>query len=264
MTYFKVHKRTAIAFSGGVDSSLLVRIAADSLGSCNVTAVTCIGLFFPERNTKAVCDFCNNLGVRLILVKPSMLDDSRVRQNGSDRCYYCKKMIFEAIQNALKDADITVLAEGTNQDDMHDHRPGFKAVRESGVYSPYLDCGVNKYMIRELARELDIKQWNQPSSACLAACIPTGTPITAEALQKIEAAEIGLLNLGFIGMRIRYHGQLARIEFRDSDSLQRACTMLRQSVINVIKNAGFEYVTVDLEGYQPSGSRQQSTSQSNN
>lgn len=239
----------AIAYSGGVDSTFLLKTAADVLGD-QVFAVTASAPFVPERELEETKRFCEENQIRQIVIASDVLDSDTFRKNPPDRCYYCKhdlfgKMIAEAEKNGIR-----CIAEGSNMDDTGDYRPGMKAIRELGVKSPLQEAGLYKSEIRVLSRELGLPTWDKQSFACLASRFVYGEAITAEKLRMVDRAEQMLLDLGFRQFRVRLHGKLARIEVFPEEIERLAAPEIREGLYARMKAVGFDYVTLDLGGYR--------------
>lgn len=239
----------AIAYSGGVDSTFLLKTAADVLGG-RVLAVTAHAPFVPERELTETKQFCEANSIRQIIVESNALDSDTFRKNPPNRCYYCKqdlfgKMIAEAGKNG-----ISYVAEGSNMDDTGDYRPGMQAIRELGVKSPLQEAELYKYEIRALSRELGLPTWDKPSFACLASRFVYGESITEEKLGMVDRAEQLLLDLGFRQFRVRLHGKLARIEVLPEEIEHLAASETRVGLYAGMKAIGFDYVTMDLGGYR--------------
>ena len=216
-TELKRMERIAVAFSGGIDSAFLLRTAAEALDG-NVTALTVESPLFPRRETAEAAEFCRNGNIRFETVFLTEEDLSVFAGNPPERCYLCKRLMFEKIKAAAGRIGLGALCEGTNADDENDYRPGLKALTEAGIRSPLRECGLTKNEIRFLARRAGIAQWNKTPSACLASRIPYGEPITVGRLRMIEEAETYLFGLGIDRCRVRLHGGcLARIECDPSD-----------------------------------------------
>ena len=232
-------KKLAVAFSAGVDSTLLLRAAVNALGSGNVLAVTALSASFPE------------IGVRRITVGVDQLSIPGFRENPADRCYLCKKVLFTRMMEAAREQGFAVMAEGSNVDDLSDYRPGLKAIKELGVMSPLREAGLTKAEIRELSSELGLPTWNKPSFACLATRFVYGETISDEKLRRVELGERLLQDLGFKQFRVRIHGEegrLARIEVLPGDF--EKLLGFRQEIAAEFRKAGFDYVAMDLEGYR--------------
>ena len=237
----------AVAFSGGVDSTFLLRAAHDALGG-RALAVTASSCSFPKRELEEAKRFCRENGIRHEIVASEELDIEGFRSNPKNRCYLCKKELFTKIWEIAKANGLPVVAEGSNTDDDGDYRPGLTAIRELGAKSPLRAAGLSKEDIRALSRELGLPTAEKPSFACLASRFPYGETISEEKLAAVDKAEQLLLDLGFRQVRVRVHGNLARIEL-----LPEELTKLlehRAEVSEKIKAYGFTYVSMDLQGYR--------------
>jgi uncharacterized protein len=237
----------AVAFSGGVDSTLLLKAAKEALGD-RVLAVTAICESTTASELTFAKQFCvsKNIAHQTLTVEQMKIDG--FASNPRDRCYLCKKGIFGAIIDLAKNRGISIIAEGTNADDVFDYRPGAKAICELGVTSPLKQAGLTKNEIREISRALVLPTWDKPSTPCLATRIPTGEQITIAKLRMIEESEQFLSGMGFRQMRVRIHGDdLARIEVmpNEFDELVKN----RKAICEHLKKAGFRYVSMDLSGY---------------
>lgn len=242
-------KRIAVAFSGGVDSSLLLAAAHEAVGE-SALAVTALSPLVPSEEIERAMRIAARLGVRVRTVSPVDLADPVFRSNRPDRCYHCKKKIFSAILDVAREEGIECVVEGSNTDDLGDYRPGLRALRELGIRSPYLELRISKRDIRDMAREKGLENWNTPSAACLASRIPYGEAVTRERLERIARAEVSLRTLGFSQLRVRDHGDLARIEFMHDDFALLVSAETRNAVTRLCRDAGYRYVTLDLEGYR--------------
>jgi len=237
-----------VAFSGGVDSTFLLKVAFDVLGYENVVAATATSsTITPEDQDRAV-RLASEIGARHVLIPSNELRNPIYCANSPDRCYHCKKIRFSDLKRFQAEQGIRYIVEGSNLDDLSDYRPGIKATEETGVRSPLREAGLYKQEIRELSRELGLSNWNLPSQACLASRFPYGTTITEERLKQVSSSEKLLRNLGFAQVRIRYHGDVARIEVPSEDLLR--VVQHRVAIVDYIKNTGFAYVTVDLSGFR--------------
>jgi uncharacterized protein len=241
--------RAVIAFSGGVDSTFLLRVAADTLGD-RVTALTAISPSIPEEDRARARRLAAAFGVRQVVIESQELADPDYVANPTDRCYFCKRELFRLCAAQAEAFEVPAILDGTNLDDLADHRPGSRAAKERGVRSPLVESRMTKADIRALSREMGIETWDQPSSPCLSSRIPYGTPVTAEALARIHACERFLRERGFRDVRVRHHGTLARIEVGRGELERLLEPGLRAAVIACFKSAGYVYVALDLEGFR--------------
>ena len=244
-------KRIAVAVSAGVDSTLLLQTAVNALGNRNVLAVTSLSASFPEREAGEADEFTRKIGVRRITVGVDQLSIPGFRENPADRCYLCKKVLFTRMMEAAREQGFEIMAEGSNLDDLSDYRPGLKAIQELGVMSPLREAGLTKSEIREISSELGLPTWNKPSFACLATRFVYGETITDVKLRRVELGERLLQDLGFKQFRVRIHGEegrLARIEVLPGDF--EKLLGWRQEIAAELKQFGFDYVSMDLEGYR--------------
>lgn len=241
--------RLGVAFSGGVDSTLLLKAAKDVLGE-NVIALTAKLHSVPEFELCESAKFCESNGIAQVLCEINELEMPEFAQNPPDRCYHCKLKVFSQMKEAAAKLDITHLAEGSNIDDLDDYRPGRRAVLECRVKSPLLDAGLTKADIRELSHQLGLATWDKPAYACLASRIPSGEPITEEKLRMVEKSEGFLISKGIREMRVRIHGDSARIEVAPRNIEKLASPEFRAELVTKLKEFGFRYVSLDLEGYK--------------
>lgn len=250
----------AVAFSGGVDSTLLMRVAENVLGprTFGVLAVT---PFIPSSEIEEARELSKQIGSKLVEIEVDALSDPYVSRNAEDRCYHCKLKIFDSILKAAKDhaisrsicgegAERAIVVDGTNKDDESDYRPGMKALEELGVRSPLREAGLTKDEIRALSKRFDLPTWNKPAYACLATRIPTNTEVTLDKLRAIEQAEDALHNLGFPNVRVRNHGDVARIELDEADFERFMDVGMRKKAVERLKDAGFRFIALDIEGYK--------------
>jgi len=246
--WFANKEGVLVAFSGGVDSALLLKVAQDVLGN-KVLAVTANSpLNTPEEKEGAV-SVAREIGAEHLVVELNDLENPQVSSNPPDRCYYCKKARFEAMLKLAEEKGLEVVVDGSNIDDLNDYRPGLKAVKELGIASPLEEVGFNKEEIRGVAKELGLSVWDKPSEPCLATRIPFDTEITKEKLVRVIKAERYLkYTLGLSQVRVRDHNGLARIEVEKKD-LEKILTR-RDEVTKLLLEEGFYYVTLDLEGYR--------------
>ena len=239
----------AVAFSSGVDSTYLLKTAHDLLGN-QTLAVTVHSCLSPQRELDEAVLFTRNEGIEHVVLEIDELTIPGFAQNPADRCYLCKTELFTRIRRIAEERGIPHVAEGSNADDSDDYRPGMRAIAELGILSPLRDAGLTKQEIRQLSHELGLPTWNKQSFACLASRIPYGEEITKERLAMIDAAEQFLLDAGFRQVRVRFHGNLARIE-ADEEGLQLLSDKsFRESVHCQFNEIGFVYVAIDLLGYR--------------
>ena len=238
----------AVAYSSGVDSTFLLKVAHDVLGD-KAIAITATSSFFPKRESDEASDFCKANGIKQIIVVSEELDIPEIRHNPTNRCYLCKKDLFTKIISIAKENSVDYVAEGSNLDDNGDYRPGLKAIAELGIKSPLRECELYKEEIRTLSKQLNLPTWNKPSFACLASRFVYGEEITTKKLKMVETAEQTLLDLGFTQFRVRIHGEnLARIEVLPAE-LEKLFS-LRETISKALHEFGFTYITMDLSGYR--------------
>ncbi|MFU0784172.1 MAG: ATP-dependent sacrificial sulfur transferase LarE [Thermoanaerobacterium thermosaccharolyticum] len=247
--YIKQLGSAVIAFSGGVDSTFLAKVCKDVLNdSC--LAVTATSSTYPEREFKEALELAKEIGIRHKIIKSEELEIEGFSKNPIDRCYYCKSELFSKLKKVADDEGIEYVLDGTNADDTGDFRPGRRAAKELGVKSPLLECGFTKDDIREMSKRLGLPTWNKPAYACLSSRFPYGQEITSEKLSMVEKSEEYLLNLGFVGFRVRHHGDVARIELNPDQINMMLDENIRKKVVSKLKEIGFKYVSLDLEGYR--------------
>lgn len=239
----------AIAFSSGVDSTFLLKVAKDVLHD-KVIAVTAKSCSFPNRELNEATAFCEKEGIRQIIIESEELAIEGFRRNPKNRCYLCKHELFTKILEVASENGMAYVAEGSNLDDNGDYRPGLQAVSEMGVKSPLRYAGLTKEEIRELSKEMGLPTWDKPSFACLASRFVYGETISEEKLKMVDQAEQLLLDLGFRQMRVRIHGNIARIEVLPEDFPKLIEPKVRQQIYTSLKKLGFDYVTMDLQGYR--------------
>ncbi len=236
-----------VAYSGGVDSTLLLKVAHDCLGE-RAAALTVVSPSLAAHERAEAEELARQIGARHVLVEGRETEDPRYLANTSNRCYFCKSDVCDQLLDCARREGYRAVVDGANADDMDDHRPGRQAARERGVRSPLQEAGFTKAEIRELARALGLPNWNKPSAACLSSRIPYGTPISLPLLAQIGQAESALRQMGFRQLRVRHHGRVARIEVEPSDF--EAVLTQRERIVEQLKVLGYTYVTLDLAGFR--------------
>jgi pyridinium-3,5-biscarboxylic acid mononucleotide sulfurtransferase len=236
-----------VAYSGGVDSTLLLRLALDELGADRAVAVLASSPAYPDEEQEEARALARELGARLLEVETREVELDAYRRNLPDRCFHCKEELFETLEPVQRELGLVHLAYGATADDAGDHRPGHGSAVRRGVRFPLLEAGLGKNEIRAAARRLGLRNWDKPSFACLSSRIPHGTEVTAEALRQVGAAEAALRALGFRQVRVRHHQDVARVEV-DPEDMERALA-LRDRIVAAGREAGYTFVALDLEGY---------------
>lgn len=236
-----------VAFSGGVDSTFLLKAAVEVLKK-NVLSVTITGELYPPGETEEAAELARLIGAEHIIVEDKDMDNPAFINNPPDRCYHCKKNEYGKILEIARERGIKVIVDGTNADDLSDYRPGMRAGIELGVYSPLKDAGFSKEEIRELSRKLGLPTADKPANPCLASRFPYGTPITTQGLRQVGAAEIFLRKLGMPQVRVRHHGNLARIEA--PRTYLKFVVEHAGEIESKLRELGYTYVALDLLGYR--------------
>ena len=242
-------RKVLVAFSGGVDSTMLLKVAADTLGK-NVLAVIARSETYPEKEVREARKLARRLGIRHKVIKTEELRNPAFAENSPLRCYHCKQELFSRLKEIAAADSISYLLDGSNYDDRGDYRPGAKAGRELGVRSPLREVRLTKAEIRELSRFFGLPTWNKPSLACLASRFPYYTRVEAETLVRVGRAEDSLRRLGLSQVRVRHHGDTARIEVLPDEIDKLLARNIREEVTRRLKKLGYTYVSLDLEGYR--------------
>lgn len=251
INYIKNLSAVAVAFSGGVDSSLLLKAALDSLGRGKVTAFTAVSPLSSEEDMRNAREVAHHLNAPLVILHANELEEERIAANPPDRCYHCKLHKFNLLAARARELGCHALLEGSNASDQHDYRPGMKALSEMPyVKSPLLALGFSKEDIRRLAKSHGLPNWDLPSRACLASRIPYGERLTTHNLGQVAVAEKKLGELGFREFRVRHHKDVARIEIAPSEMALALQDDMRNAISEAVKTAGFRYVALDLDGYR--------------
>jgi uncharacterized protein len=237
-----------LAYSGGVDSTFLL-MAAKKTG-IKIKAVTSYSATMAEKNFISACDLAQFLGVEHSIIETEEMNNPDFIKNNKDRCFFCKDELFSKLCRIASNEGYDFVIDGSNADDSKDWRPGMKAAIKHGVRSPLLEAELTKEEIRILSKEMGLPTWSKPSSPCLSSRFPYGTVITREALKKVEMAEDFLEELGFIELRVRYHGDLAKIELGKDEIKRMFDEKTRDEVIRNFKKIGFKYISLDLEGFK--------------
>lgn len=239
----------AVAFSGGLDSSFLLKVAQEVLGD-DVIGITARSSTYPEREYKEAVEFASTYGIRHMTIVSEELEIEGFADNPKNRCYFCKHELFSKIQDIAKELGMKYVADGSNKDDLSDYRPGMQAANELNVVSPLKEAGITKKDIRILSKEMGLPTWDKPSFACLSSRFPYGHKITPEKLQMVDKAEQYLLDKGFRQVRVRHHEEIARIEVSAEEMTKFFDVELMNSVNDKFKEIGFKYVALDLKGYR--------------
>jgi uncharacterized protein len=238
-----------VAFSGGVDSTFLVKVAQDVLGA-QMFAVIASSESYPKSETQKAIELALAMNIPHTVIRTRELDNPDFSHNPPDRCYHCKTELFSRLKEIAAEKELSVVLDGSNFDDLGDYRPGLQACEELGIRSPLKEAGLRKEEIRILSRKMNLPTWNKPSLACLASRFPYNAEIDRASLEQVGKAEEYLWSLGFSQVRVRHHGQIARVEV-DPDGVQRLLEAgFRAKVVRKLKELGYAYVTLDLAGYR--------------
>jgi uncharacterized protein len=242
--------QVVVAYSGGVDSTFLLKAAVDTLGAANVVACTSVGPAEPGNQYERARQAAENIGVRLMVIEAGEMEDPKFTANNPDRCFHCKSSLCHKLLDVARERGFEHVVFGTNYDDLDDYRPGNQAIKAFGVRSPLAEAGLTKEEIRQLSRQAGLPTADQPASPCLASRLPYGLEVTERRLQQIDQAESFLRSLGFVEFRVRHHDTIARIEVRGQDISKLSAEPVRTKVVEKLKSLGFRFITVDLQGFR--------------
>jgi len=238
-----------IAYSGGVDSTFLLKVASSVIGD-RVIAVTANSETYPSEELEEAKKNAELIGVKHIIIDTNELDDENFASNPPERCYYCKRELFSELMGLAKQYELNYVVDGSNYDDLSDFRPGMKAAHEFGVRNPLIEAKLTKEDIRTLSKEMNLPTWDKPSQPCLSTRFPYGTTITREKLSRVENAEKFLAGLGIEQLRVRVHGDIARIEVPEEDMPILINEDTSRKIIDRFKSLGYTYITLDIQGYR--------------
>jgi len=243
-------KSVIVAFSAGVDSTLVLKVALDTLGHDRVLAATGVSPSLAQRELQSVKDLAAQLHAPLELVPTDELNQPNYAANPTNRCYYCKTELYTRLAQLAQSRGFATVVNGVNTDDLGDYRPGLQAAREWDVRAPLVEANISKADVRQLARDLSIPNWQKPALACLSSRVPYGTPVTVGVLSQIERAESFLYARGLSNFRVRHHAKVARIEVAVEDMPRLLDATLRQEIVSAFKELGYTYITLDLQGFR--------------
>ena len=246
---FQPMRAVIVAFSGGVDSTFVLKVAHDTIGD-RVLALTTTSPTMPDQDRVNALEMAQRIGARHVVIDSNELEIPGYAQNPLNRCYLCKHNLFTVCEAKAREFAIDEIVDGLNLDDLNDYRPGIQAATEKRVRHPLVEAQLTKAEVRELSRGLDLPTWDRPASPCLSSRFPYGTQITLEALQKVEQGEQVLRQMGFRVARVRYHGEVARLEVEAREISRLLETETREKVDSALKSIGFRFVTVDLKGFR--------------
>ena len=244
------YDKVMVAFSGGVDSTFLLAVCAETLGKHNVEAATAFSSIHSESELSYAKSIALKTGIHHTAIESHELSDTVFSSNPKDRCYYCKKNMFSKLLAISKKMNIRLVLDGSNADDVSDYRPGYKALSELEIISPLMDAGLTKEEIRFLSKEMNLQTWDKPANPCLASRIPYGNIITKEKLATVDKAETFIRSMGFDTIRVRHHDSIARIELSPEDISRFMIHGIREQVVRHLKKLGFTWIAVDIEGYR--------------